>query len=72
MAESLYGSAQSELYRDGVVDVFHDVAGLHKGPPVVRDQSGVTVLGLEDVLHVTGRRDVHSSNPDLTTMRAGS
>jgi cytochrome P450 len=57
-----------EVYRDGVVDVFHDVARLHDGPRVVRDETGVTILRMEDVLSVTKRRDVHSFAPDVGEM----
>jgi cytochrome P450 len=71
MAEPQYGAPQSDTYRDGVVDVFQDVAHLHDGPPVVRNETGVTVFGYEEVLHVTKRRDVHSSDPNLTAMMGG-
>jgi cytochrome P450 len=71
MAEPQYGPTRSDTYRDGVVDVFQDIARLHDGPAVVRNESGVTVFGYEEVLHVTKRRDVHSSDPDLTVLMSG-
>jgi cytochrome P450 len=71
MAEPQYGPPQSDTYRDGVIDVFREVARLHEGPAVIRSESGVIVLGYEEVFHVTKRRDVHSSDPNLTAMMGG-
>ena len=35
------------------------------GPRVVRDEGGVTILRMDDVLAVTKRRDVHSMDPSM-------
>jgi cytochrome P450 len=67
MAETPYPT-NDQPYVDGDVDVFNSVAQLHQGPPVVRTDNGVRVLRMEDVLHVTKRRDVHSMSPEMTTM----
>jgi cytochrome P450 len=68
MAEQPYGAAEDGVYRDGVVDIFIDVAKLVDGPRVVRDDTGVTVVRMEDVLHVTKRRDVHSTDEQMSVM----
>lgn len=67
MAEQ-YGAMQDDVYKDGIVDVFNDVAQLQERPRVVRDETGVTVTRMEDVLHVTKRRDIHSSDAELSAM----
>lgn len=67
MAEQ-YGAAQDDIYRDGVVDVYLDVARLPKGPRTVRDGNSVVVLRMDDVLHVTKRRDVRSADAELSAL----
>jgi cytochrome P450 len=67
MAEQ-YTMPDDGVYRDGVVDIFNDVARLHEGPRVVRDDLGVTLVRMEDVLAVTKRRDIHSSDAELSAM----
>jgi cytochrome P450 len=66
MSESM--TPRAEVYRDGVVDVYLDVAKLQDAPRVVRDDLGVVVTRMEDVLHVTKRRDVHSTDPQVSVM----
>jgi cytochrome P450 len=68
MAEQQYGAAQDGVYRDGVVDIYLDVAKLTEGPRAVRDETGVTVVRMDDVLHVTKRRDVRSTDPEMSVM----
>jgi cytochrome P450 len=65
------GSSYESVYQDGVVDVFNHVVALHDGPRVVRDEAGVTFVAMEDVLQITKRRDVHSSDAQLTAMMGG-
>ena len=67
MADTPYPT-NDQPYVDGDVDVFNSIAQLHQGPAVVRTDNGVRVLRMEDVLHVTKRRDVHSMSPEMTTM----
>jgi cytochrome P450 len=67
MAEQ-YGVPQDDVYRDGVVDVYLDVARLQDGPRVLRDDMGVRIVRMEDILHVTKRRDMRSSNADMAAM----
>jgi cytochrome P450 len=70
MAEQ-YGVPQDGVYVDGVTDVYLDVAQLQEQPRLVRDDFGVTLVRMEDVLHVTKRRDVHSSSPEMNEMMMG-
>jgi hypothetical protein len=56
MAEQ-YGMPQDGVYVDGVEDVYLDVAKLQQQPRVVRDDTGVTLVRMDDVLHATKRRD---------------
>jgi cytochrome P450 len=59
-------SLLNEVLRDGIVDVQPDLAELHDGPRVRRNDDGsVTIVRLEDALEVTKRRDVHSMSPDM-------
>jgi cytochrome P450 len=67
MAEQ-YGFAQDDVYIDGVVDVYLDVAHLQDGPRVLRDGMGVRLVRMEDILHVTKRRDMRSSNAEMAAM----
>jgi cytochrome P450 len=53
---------------DGVVDVYQAVARLADGPRVLRDEMGVRLVRMDDVLHVTKRRDVQSSNAEMAEM----
>ena len=60
------GQFMSGVLRDGVVDVQPDLAALHDGPRVRRNDDGsITILRLEDALEVTKRRDVHSMDPEM-------
>jgi cytochrome P450 len=68
MAEQQYGAAQDGIYKNGVVDIFLDVATLQNGPRLVRNETGVTVVRMDDVLHVTKRRDVRSTDPEMSVM----
>jgi cytochrome P450 len=61
-------SGFGDAYEDGVEDVYRNVALLHDGPPTVRDETGVRFARMEDVLHVTKRRDVHSMAPEAGQM----
>lgn len=58
------GPGPGSVFRDGVADVFHDVAKLHDGPHILRrEEGGWSVLGMNQILEVTKRRDVHSMDP---------
>jgi cytochrome P450 len=65
------GFPQDGVYFDGVTDVYLDVARLQEQPRVVRDERGVTLVRMEDVLQVTKRRDVHSNSPEMTELMIG-
>jgi cytochrome P450 len=67
MAEQ-YGIPDDGVYCDGVVDVYLEVAAMQERPRVGRDEFGVTLVRMEDVLHVTKRRDIHSSTPEITAL----
>jgi cytochrome P450 len=67
MADTPYPTSD-ETFVNGVVDVFESVARLHEGPRVVRTEQGVSIRRMDDVLHVTKRRDVHSMSPEVTSM----
>jgi cytochrome P450 len=64
-------AADGYLFEDGVVDVYRELVRVHEGPRIVRDSEGVvTFVRMEDVLHVTKRRDVHQMGPE--TMQAAA
>jgi cytochrome P450 len=66
-----YTAEPTGALRDGVADAFIDLRALHDGPRVLRDETGVTVIAMEDILHVTKRRDVHSMEPEMMALAAG-
>jgi cytochrome P450 len=59
------GTSAEGPFVDGVVDIQSDVHKLFDGPRVVRDEGGVTIMRMADVLAVTKRRDVHSMEPAM-------
>src|SRR3954470_17600318 len=70
MAEQ-YAAAGDDVFQDGVIDIFTEVHRVHEGPRVVRDERGVSILHMDDVLQVTKRRDVHSMDPEMLQLAAG-
>lgn len=67
MAE--YGASNDEVFIDGVPDIQPDIRALHDGARVTRTaDGGVSVRRMEDIVHVTKRRDVHSMDPDLVAL----
>ena len=56
MEVSLTGTSAEGPFVDGVVDIQSDVHHLLDGPRVVRDERGVTIMRMADVLAVTKRR----------------
>lgn len=63
------GPSADDVFVDGQRDIQGGIASLLDGPRVVRrDDGGVTVLGMDEILHVTKRRDVHSMDPDSVVL----
>jgi len=62
------GTSAEGPFVDGVVDIQADVHHLLDGPRVVRDEGGVTIMRMADVLAVTKRRDVHSMEPAMVEL----
>jgi cytochrome P450 len=62
------GTSAEGPFVDGVVDIQSDVHHLLDGPRVVRDERGVTIMRMADVLAVTKRRDVHSMEPAMVEL----
>ena len=62
------GTSAEGPFVDGIVDIQSDVHHLLDGPRVVRDERGVTIMRMADVLAVTKRRDVHSMEPAMVEL----
>ncbi|HUR77080.1 MAG TPA: cytochrome P450 [Acidimicrobiales bacterium] len=68
MAEEYGAAARGVTAPDGSPDVqamVHNVVSEHR---VLRNDNGVTVLAMEEVLAVTKRRDVHSMSPAVVEL----